>query len=121
MRAPVTVLLAALLAGSLVTGCSSDHGCDGRTYHPDLDQRGATSPISALDDWLGTDPKLADPPTEGWTVVDPGDAHATSVVITNETGDGWWVSAARTSPGGWVVDQATDDVKGCRGQLSGLS
>ena len=107
-------LLTGLLALTLgLTGCSGDEDCQGASYHPDLGQEGAKTPIQALEAWLGTHGDLPEPPDEDWIQADSGDPKADEVVLTNEDGDGWWVSASRTSPGGWVVTQATDDATGC--------
>ncbi len=111
------ILLTSVLAVPLVAGCSED-GCEGQAYHPDLDQEGAESPIEALEMWLGGHEGLPVPPVENWIVVDSGEAAPTAVVIKNDDGDGWWVSAARTSSGGWVVSEATDDATGCEDDLS---
>jgi len=111
------ILLTAALAVPLVAGCSED-GCEGRAYHPDLDQKGAESPIQALETWLGSHEGLPEPPVENWIVIDSGEATPIAVVIENDEGDGWWVSAARTSSGGWVVSEATDDATACEDELS---
>jgi hypothetical protein len=95
-------------------GCSRDgSSCAGSTYHPDLAQAGAKSPIQALEAWLGTDTSLPDPPDEGWVVQDSGAKDPARVMIENDDGDGWWVAAARTEAGGWVVEQATASASGC--------
>ena len=107
---------AALLLTALTTGgCSHDaeRDCSGSTYQPDLDAKGATTPITALEDWLGTDADLPDPPDDGWVVQDTGAKHPSSVVIINEDSHGWWVELTRTDPGGWVVEQATAKAQGC--------
>jgi hypothetical protein len=118
-RTAVAVLL---LAGIALAGCSDSDGgkggdCTGSAYQPDLSEKGARSPIVALEDWLGTDPKLPDPPDDGWTVQDSGAKAPDLVVIRNDAdGDGeddWWVGVVRTDDGGWVVEQATDDASGC--------
>ncbi|MBZ5738983.1 hypothetical protein [Nocardioides mangrovi] len=108
-------VLALLLVGLGAAGCSDDgDSCSGSTYHPDLDQQGSASPIDALDAWFGTDAELPDPPDDGWVVQDSGAKDPATVVILNEgEQDEWWVSVARTSSGGWVVEQATPDAAGC--------
>ena len=112
-------LLAGLLAVTLgLSGCSDDADCQGSNYDVDLDSKGAGSPIAALEDWLGTDTDLADPPDEDWILVDP-DEKADRAVLRNDTGDGWWVAVRKTSQDGWVVTQATDDATGCGDELSG--
>lgn len=100
------------------TGCSDDSDCEGQAYHPDLTEDGAESPIQSLEAWLGTHEGLPKPPVENWIVVDSGEATPTEVVIKNDDGDGWWVSAARTSSGGWVVSEATDNAADCEDELS---
>lgn len=109
--------MALLLTALSVAGCSSDDadgtGCSGSTYRPDLGEKGAGTPIAALEDWLGTDPDLPDPPDDGWVVQDTGAKDPSSVAIVNDTGDGWWVEVTRTDPGGWVTVQATADATGC--------
>ena len=117
---PVRRVLPVLLIAALVTGCSgSDGDCAGQAYHASADAKGAATPIEALEVWLG-DPKGFDqpPPDEGWVVQDSGEDDADTVVLTNEAGHGWWVSAIRTTDGGYVVDQATDDATDCQDELS---
>lgn len=113
-------LLTGLLAVPLgLSSCSDGADCQGSNYQADLDSSGAGSPIEALDDWLGTDADLADPPDDDWTQVDSGDPKADRIVLTNDTGDGWWVAVTRTSQDGWVVTKATDNATACGDQLSG--
>ncbi len=113
-------LLAGLLALVLgLTGCSGDDGCAGQGYQPDLDGAGAKTPIQALETWLGGHEGLPEPPDAGWIQQDSGDPKADEIVITNDNGHGWWVSTAKTSQGGWVVTEATDDATGCGDELSG--
>ncbi|GAA4364794.1 hypothetical protein GCM10023146_05820 [Nocardioides caricicola] len=109
-------LLSCVLLVALPTGCSDD-GCSGRAYHPDLGADGSETPIQALDVWLSTHEGLSEPPVEDWVVQDSGDPAATEVEITNESGDGWYVTVARTDQGGWVVSAATDDAEGCADEL----
>jgi hypothetical protein len=118
VRLLVSPLVAAVLTTVLVSGCSGDDGCAGTAYHADLDQDGATTPIQALETWLGTHDSFDQPPDEGWIVQDSGAADAATVVITNDDGDGWWVSTVRTNAGGYVVDEATDDAQGCGDEIS---
>ncbi|WP_028638254.1 hypothetical protein [Nocardioides sp. URHA0032] len=119
VRLLLPVPLAVLLTGILVTGCSGDDDCTGRAYHASLDQDGAKSPIQALEVWLGSHEGFDQaPPDEGWTVKDQGDKDPAAVVITNVEGDGWWVSAVRTTSGGYVVNEATDAASGCEDELS---
>ena len=113
-------LLTGLLAVSLgLSGCSDGTDCKGSNYDVDLDAKGEGSPIAALEAWLGTDTDLADPPDEDWVVVDSGEEKPERAVLTNSTGDGWWVVARLTSQDGWVVTQATDDATACGDELSG--
>ncbi len=113
-------LLATLLAVTLgLAGCSDDDACQGQTYEEDLGQKGEKSPVDAVEVWLGGHEGLPQPPDEGWVVVDDGSVDPAEVVLTNEDGDGWWVTASRTESGGWVVTQATDDAASCEGELSG--
>ena len=117
-RALRLALLLALLLG-MASGCSADDaGCRGETYELDLGAEGAQSPILALQDWLGAHEGLGEPPGEGGVVQETGEADPDRVVLTNEDGDGWWVSAVRTDDGGYVVDQATDDWASCEDDLS---
>lgn len=113
-------LLAGLLAVTLgLSGCSDDASCQGSNYDVDRDAPGQGSPIAALEEWLGTDSDLADPPDEDWILVDSGDEDADRAVLRNDNGDGWWVAVEKTSQGGWVVVKATDDATGCGDELSG--
>lgn len=116
MRTTFGLVLSAVLAGSLLTGCTDDQGCTGSSYYADLEQAGQQSPIDALDTWLGTDSDLPDPPDDGWIVLDD-ETRSDTVVITNADGDGWWVAVKETSPGGWIVDEATADASGCGDDL----
>lgn len=113
-------VLAAVLAAALMAGCSgSDDGCTGKSYHPDLGQKGAKTPIDALDAWLDTATGFDNlPPDDQWVVGEPDSGDKTVVVIRNDDGDGWWVSAQETESGGWVVAEATNDATGCADQLS---
>jgi hypothetical protein len=113
--------LAFLLALTLdLSGCSDDDTCRGQVYEVELDQAGAETPIEALEAWLGGGHDgLAEPPDEDWIQTDSGDVQPDEVVLTNENGDGWWVSASRTSEDGWVVTHATDDASGCGDRLDG--
>ena len=104
--------LSCVLLVALPTGCSDD-GCAGQAYHPDLGEDGAETPIQALETWLGTHEGLPEPPVEDWVITDEGAPAATEVVTTNDAGDGWYVTAARTDQGGWVVSSATDDAASC--------
>ena len=116
---PVRLLASLLVTTALVAGCSGDDGCSGTAYHADLGQEGAKTPIQALEAWLGTHEGFdQEPPDEGWTIEDSGAKDPAEVVITNEDGDGWWVSALRTESGGYVVNEATDDATGCGDELS---
>lgn len=117
IRWPVTVL-AALTLGLGPTGCAGDDPCQGATYDEDLGQQGARSPIEALEAWLGGHEGLPAPPDADWIQEDSGRTTADEVVLTNEDGDGWWVIASRTSPGGWVVTQATDGAAACGDELT---
>lgn len=114
-------IAALLLGGALVltlpTGCSEE-GCEGRAFHPDLDQEGAGTPIQALEQWLSSGDVLPDPPVDDWVVVQTDEDDPAEVVMKNDAGEGWWVLAARTTDGGWVVSQATDDAAGCEDELS---
>lgn len=120
-----TRFAALLLSGSLALllpmGCSSDDECQGKALHPDLEQEGDESPISALETWISGPDTFANPPAEDWIVVDSGEKNPAEVVIKNEAGDGWWVSVARTDQGGWVVSAATDNATDCEGELDGLA
>ena len=119
MLVPVRTLPALLLTLGLLTGCSGSDGCTGHAYHPDLAQDGAKTPIQALEVWLGSHEGFdGQPPDRGWVVEDTGAKDAARVVLTNDEGDGWWVSTVRTDAGGYVVDQATDDAGGCGDELS---
>lgn len=119
VRTLLALLLSLLLALGLVTGCSGGDGCTGHAYHPDLGQDGAKTPIQALETWLGSHEGFdAQPPDRGWIVEDTGAKDPATVVLTNDEGDGWWVSAVRTDSGGYVVAEATDDASGCGDELS---
>lgn len=116
---PVRTLVILLVAAVLVGGCSGGGSCRGQSYHADRSQPGETTPIAALDTWLDSTVGFdRTPPDDGWTVQDSGDPKASRVVITNEAGDGWWVSVLRTDPGGYVVDGATDNASACGDELS---
>ena len=121
MLVPVRLLLSALVLvlGVLVTGCSGgDDDCSGRAYHPSLDQQGSETPIRALEVWLGSHEGFdQQPPDAGWIQQDTGEEDPARVVLTNEDGDGWWVSTVRTSSGGYVVEQATDNASSCGDEL----
>lgn len=110
-----------LVSTTLLAGCSDADDCAGQTYDADLDQAGAASPILALQDWLSTHEGFDEEPPldENWVVRDTGEQDAEEVVITHEDGDGWWVQAARTSGGGYVVVQATSDFSACEDELAG--
>ena len=118
---PSLTIVAAVLATALTAGCSDDSSCEGKSYHPDLGQAGAKTPIEALETWLGTATGFGDdlPPDDAWVVSDPDPHNKTVTVIRNDDGDGWWVSVQKTESGGWVVAEATDDATGCADQLSG--
>lgn len=121
VRTLPTLLPALLLTLTLglVTGCSGGNDCTGRAYHPDLGQAGAKTPIQALETWLGNHEGFAaQPPDRGWVVEDSGVKDPATVVLTNDEGDGWWVSTVRTDSGGYVVAEATDDATGCADELS---
>ena len=119
VRATVSPVLAMVLASVLLAGCSGSDSCTGQAYHPDLGTSGAETPIRALEAWLGTHGGITrEPPDDGWAVQDTGEKDPQTVVITNEDGDGWWVSVARTDDGTYVVAQATDDASHCEGKLS---
>lgn len=112
------ILLSGALAVPLLTGCGSGDGCAGEAYHPDLNQEGAETPIQSLDVWLNAPEGIDNPPVENWIVVDSGDAEPTEVIITNDDGNGWWVSTVKTLKGGWVVSAATDDAAACGDELT---
>lgn len=119
VRIPPRAAAAVLVLGMLVGGCSGDRSCRGQSYHPDRALDGARTPVGALDTWLDTHAGIAaDPPVDGWVVHDAGEGEPNRVVITNDTGDGWWVTAVRTRSGGFVVDEATDDATACGDDLS---
>lgn len=109
-----------LVTASLLSGCSASSDCDGQTYDPDLGRAGAESPILALEEWLSTHAGFEEEPPldENWVVQDTGEQDAEEVVMTHEAGDGWWVQAARTSQGGYVVVQATSDFTSCEDELT---
>lgn len=116
--APAALLLA---LSALVSGCSDDgDDCQGATYDVDLSEKGAATPISALDEWLAAPEGMDDqPPKDDWIVQGGGDKDATEVEILNEdTDDGWWVHVVRTDDGGYVVDQATSNWSACEDELS---
>lgn len=106
---------------TLVSGCTGDDGCAGQSYHADLTEKGAASPIDALNAWLaapeGFDPGQL-PPDDGWIVQGAEREDAAEVVMRNDTGAGWWVQAVRTDDGGYVIDEATDDWASCADELS---
>jgi len=111
-------VVAVLLLAGLASGCSDDQ-CHGQVYRPDLGEPGASTPIGALEVWLGSHGGIDhEPPDDGWIVEDPGVEDADRVVITNDDGDGWWVATVRTDDGGYVVSEATDRASGCEEQLS---
>jgi hypothetical protein len=117
VRWVVAASVTALVSVGVLSGCSADDDCAGTSYDADLSRPGAADPIAALDDWLADQTDFSTPPAEDWVQQDGG-AEAAEVVVTNDSGDGWWVSVLRTADGGWVVDAATDNAEGCSDDLS---